>query len=209
MGLIACLSGLFYLRKYIFSSSKSGIITTGLLVAIPSAYVLLLQAVYALPSYPAFMMLSMLAILCAEQNRTTSWKNPFFAFMAGLLAGLVTSNTLIAAPFLAALAVVAMIGPNWKKALTGAPAFALGAAAGLAPFFIAKKLYPGAHQAVSTLVDIPTALARLWNPALNFTLPSALGINSTIMPDALEMTDRFPPDCCLSSPCSGCCSCSA
>jgi len=191
MGLLTCIICLLLLQRW-SRQAKSSFWLPALLVVFPSVYVLMLQSVYMLPSYPAFMLLTILAFWLADKNRSTPELNPFYPLLAGLCVGFVSSNTLLAMPVLAALAVMVILGPSWRKALLGAPCFAAGAATGLLPFYVAKQLYPGAHVAVSSLIPLKDAMTRLWSPAINFTLPTALGLRTTLMPDAVETLGILP-----------------
>ncbi len=76
LGLAGCFLGMILLREW-FRRSKDRIglldgLLPVLLIAVPSAYVLMLQSVYMLPSYPGFMVLSMLALWLADRNRQQS-----------------------------------------------------------------------------------------------------------------------------------------
>lgn len=197
MGLVSTLFGLLLLRRWREEDGVGGIPVAALLLVFPSAYVLMLQSVYMLPSYPAFMLLGMAALWAAERNRAETGWNPGWALLTGLLAGLAGSATLLALPLAGALGVMTALGRRPRKALTGLPAFAVGLAAGLGPYLLAKAWYPGAHAAVSGTVSLQEALARLWNPALKFTLPTALGFMGTLMPDAVEMVSGVVPNALL------------
>lgn len=199
MGLSSCFFGLLILRRWANADAPGskraagGLPAAAWLVVIPSAYVLMLQSVYMLPSYPSFMLLGMAALWAAERHRAEAGWNPGWALLAGGLSGLAGSSTLMALPLAGALGIMTGLGNRPGKMLTGLPAFALGFAAGFAPYWIAKAWYPGAHAAVSAMVSLPEALSRLWHPALNFTLPAVLGFIGTLMPDTLEMVEGIFP----------------
>lgn len=192
MGLMTSLISLLLLRRW-GRAAGSIYLLPAMLIVFPSPYVLMLQSAYMLPSYPTFMLLSLLACWLADKNRTNLTLNPTYPLLAGLCMGLASSNTLLAMPVLASLGVLVGLGANWRKALLGIPCYATGAGVGLLPFYIAKQLYPGAHAAVSTLIPLKDAITRLWSPAVNFTLPTVLGIRSTLMPDTLETVGFLPP----------------
>ncbi|MDD4734879.1 MAG: hypothetical protein PHP44_02095 [Kiritimatiellae bacterium] len=199
MGLFSSLFGLLLLRRWAGEDARvdglpAAFPAAAWLVVFPSAYVLMLQCVYMLPSYPAFMLLGLAALWAAERNRAETGWNPGWALLTGFLAGLAGSSTLLALPLAGALGVMTAVGRSPRKALVGLPSFALGLAVGLGPYFLAKAWYPGAHAAVSATVSFPEALERLWNPALKFTLPTALGFVGTLMPDAVEMVRGFLPE---------------
>lgn len=201
MGLLSCFFGLLILRQWMLEEECSagrvsrfcGMPAAGWLVVFPSAYVLMLQSVYMLPSYPSFMLLGLAALWTAEKNRAQPGWNPAWALLAGLLSGLVGSSTLMALPLAGALGVMVGTGRRPGKALVGIPSFGLGLAAGLVPYQLAKAWYPGAHAAVSSMVSLPEALSRLWHPALNFTLPAVLGFAGTLMPDTVDMVEGLFP----------------
>jgi hypothetical protein len=201
MGLVGVLAGLWLLRRWQTQAGKArggGWCSLGplALVVFPSAYVLTLQSAYMLPSYPGLMMLSMLTLLAGDYARASRcWWNPLPALLAGGLAGLTSSNSLMALPLLGAVAVAVSFSGVWRKTLVAAPSYLAGAAAGLAPWYVAKQLYPGAHAAVTTLVPWQVALERLQGDALRFTLPVTLGFRATEMPDAPLVAGLLPESC--------------
>ena len=201
MGLITCWLGLLLVNRAFRTARREGeeerigkFSRYGalLLVVFPSTFLLVLQVAYPLPSYQAFMMLGLLALWLAERNRTVSWKNPLFALGSGFSVALAASNSLLALPLVAGVGVMVGVGCNWRKALTGTLSCALGIAAGLFPYFLAKVMYPGAHAAVSTLVTWDVALRRLWEPAVTFTLPVVLGMRSPLIPGWEELIGVIP-----------------
>ncbi len=162
-----------------------------LLVLFPSAYVLILQAGYALPGYPAMMCLSALALYLAQRHGEARW--PWLnAFFAGLAAGLAVSSSLLAAPVLIGVAAVVMLSNHWKKCLLSFPTFGIGAALGLFPHFAAKHFYPGAYGAVSNTFPWPDTLRRLWDPAITFTLPAGMGVTPPFWADNERMATLVP-----------------
>ncbi|MBU0677916.1 MAG: hypothetical protein KJ626_07335 [Verrucomicrobia bacterium] len=163
-----------------------------LLVLFPSAYFLSLQVGYALPSYPSFMCLSAMAVWAAQMHRERESGYLPWAVAAGLISGVAFSGTLLAVPILAGVGVMVCLGTNWRKAAFSTPAFAVSALIGMSPYFYAKKIYPGAFAAVSSLVPWNDAFGRLWDPTMKFTLPSALGMQCTVWPDSLEMVGVVP-----------------
>jgi len=153
-----------------------------LLVVFPSTFVLMLQVAYPLPSYQALMMFGVLGLWLADKHRTTACLNPLPAFLAALFVGIAASNSLLAAPLVLGIMLMVCIGRSWKKTITGTLSSILGLAMGLAPYFIAKQLYPGAHAAVSGTVDLSTAFSRIWEPAITYTLAVAHGMITPILP---------------------------
>ncbi len=163
-----------------------------LLVLFPSSYLLLLQGAYGLPGYPSSMFLSALAIFIAQEHNRSSRRTAMLAALAGLTAGIACSGTMLMLPLLGAVGVMVSLNTSWRRALRSAPSFLGGALLGLAPYYVAKHAYPGAHNAVTQMVPVTEAINRLHTPTLSFTLPAAMGIRSPIVPDSLETVSLFP-----------------
>lgn len=165
-----------------------------LLALFPSAYLLLLQGAYGLPGYPSSMFLAAFTIFVAVMHKRAEKTTAvvLLAMLAGIGSGVACSGTLLMLPLILGVGAMVCLATNWKKALLSAPAFAIGVALGLAPYLIAKHIYPGAHEAVSQTVSVGEALARLWKPTLTFTLPAAMGINPPIIPDSVETISMLP-----------------
>ncbi len=165
-----------------------------LLILFPSAYLLLLQGAYGLPGYPSSMFFSALCIFLAHIHSRTEKASGtiLLALAAGAFAGVACSGTILMLPLLATVGAMICLSTNWKRALISTPGFLAGVGFGMLPYFVAKKLYPGAHQAVTQTVPLHDALARLWSPTLSFTLPATLGIRPPIMPDSMETVHLFP-----------------
>jgi hypothetical protein len=201
MGLITCGLGLLFvnrafrdvlycggedtIRKFCHSGAL-------FLIVFPTTYLLVLQVAYPLPSYQALMMFGLLALWLAEQNRTASGRNPFFALGAGFSAAIAASNSLLALPLVGGVAVIISVGRDWRKSLTGMASCLLGIGCGLTPYFLAKELYPGAHTAVSTLVNWSVALKRLFDPTIIFTLPVMLGMKNDLLPGWKTLVGIIP-----------------
>lgn len=58
--------------------------------------------------------------------------------------------------------------------------------------WLAQRLYPGAYVAVTGIWPWRRALARLWSPTLDFTLPVACGIHPTVFPDNERCIEILP-----------------
>jgi hypothetical protein len=153
------------------------------LVLFPSSYLLTLQTAYALPSYAPFLFFSALVVLLAQIHRNASRRVALWAFAAGLAAGLASSSSLLALPLLAGAGAMICLSTNWRRALCSTPTFAAGALIGFAPYELAKRMYPGAFDAVSNTIHWQDALARLWEPTVTFTLQVALGFRPCYWPD--------------------------
>lgn len=154
-----------------------------LLVLFASPYLLMLQVAYALPGYPSFLLLAPLAVFLAQDTRGTGKRSVFIPAAAGFAAGLACSVTLLSAPVLALAGAMVCLGWSARRALVSAPAFVVGAAAGLLPHVAAKVIFPGAYAAVSDTYAWGDAIARLREPALSFTLPVAMGARFCLFPD--------------------------
>lgn len=153
-----------------------------LLILVPSAYLLMQQTAYAQPGATWFL-LALLAVYLAQKHRDTIGFEVWIAAGAGFCAGLGCSGSLLMAPALIGTGAMVGLSKNRRKALASAPAFGLGALVGLAPYFAAKRCYPGAYEAVSSLVPWETALKKLWDPGLTYTLQVAMGILPCYWPD--------------------------
>lgn len=161
----------------------------GLLLALfPSAYVVMLQAGYAPPHYHSSFILSLAAMLLVL--KLDDGCSPLRLLVSGAGIGwaalLAFSNSMMALPFTASVLMVALFRVRWKCLGYLLPGLAAGAAAGLAPYRLAMRLFPGAHQAVSNTRSASDALRALWSPTLKYTLPVTFGIEPTLYPDASE-----------------------
>jgi len=189
LGLLTVLfSIIILLRRGALRDTWPGIV----LILFPSSYLLLLQGAYGLPGYPSSMFLSALCIFIAQEHSRWPRYAPALAGVAGLCAGIACSGTMLMLPLLGAVAVMVCLGTGLKKAIFSAPSFLAGAVVGLSPYYVAKLAYPGAHNAVTQMVPMTEAMARLRAPTFTFTLPAAMGIRSPVVPDSLETVSLFP-----------------
>lgn len=152
-----------------------------LLLGLPSAYVLMMQFGYALPSYPSHLLWIALAIWLLQ--RYADRPQPIWAGLCGLTCAAALAGQLMAAPLLLLCGMsVLLIGNGWHR-VSHAAFFAAISACGWIPIGLAKRLYPGAYDAVAGLRPWHRALERLWSPALTNVLPVASGIRTTLFPD--------------------------
>ncbi len=183
LGMIcAALSLLVTVRKYGVRWAWPGWI----MIVFPSSYFLTLQVAYSLPGYPAIIFLSGVVLLLAflhERCEQVSVRSVLIAGAAGLSAGLACSVTLMAVPLLLAFGVMIGLGRRWQHLVSSAPAYAVGAGLGFIPYHLAKVLYPGAHGAVAGRHDLAVAMSRFWSPAIDYTLPCAMGVEPIVFPD--------------------------
>ncbi len=191
LGFLSIICLLLIMRRY----GRLKDIWPGVLLALfPSTYLLMLQTAYALPGYSSLMLLSVLVILLAQiHNECSKYTCLVISAMAsGFFAGLACSGTLMAVPVLLTAGAMVCLSTRWSRALVSFPVFSFSALTGMLPYFIAKRAYPGAHEAVSSLYSWHEAIACLWSPALNYTLPTAMGIRSCIFPDTKEAIALIP-----------------
>ena len=157
-----------------------------ILILLPSSYFLTLQVAYSLPGYPAILLLSGLLIWLAflhAQCEDAGVRSVILAGAAGLTAGLACSVTLMALPLLLAFGVMVGLGRRWQQLATSLPGYVMGAGLGFIPYVLAKRLYPGAHAAVAGRHAWDAAIKRLLSPAIDYTLPCAMGVEPVVFPD--------------------------
>jgi len=152
-----------------------------LLLAVPSAYVLMMQFGYALPGYPSHLLFIALAIWLLQ--RYAGQPNAVWAGLCGLTCAAALAGQFMAAPLLLMCGALILVIGKGVQRIGHAALFGGLAACGWAPIWLAKKLYPGAHTAVSGTMPLPDAMERLWSPALHHVLPVACGIKPTVFPD--------------------------
>ncbi len=162
-----------------------------LLLFFPSAYLLMMQAAYALPGYSGLLLLSALAILAAMLPRRGAGHPGLMAALAGLCAGLSFASHMLAIPFMAAVALYVCLGTNWRTAWRNTLWFSPALFVGLLPYLLAKWFIPGAHAAVTRQHDPATAWGRLWSPAIKWTLNTGMGIRTTLFPDGAAIDYDF------------------
>ncbi len=162
-----------------------------LLLLFPSAYMLMMQAAYALPGYSGLLLLSALAILVAILPRRGTGHPGMMAALAGLFAGLSFASHMLAIPFMVAVGLYVCLGTNWRTAWRNTLCFAPGLFIGLLPYLLAKWCIPGAHAAVTGQRSLAEAWARLWSPAIKWTLNTGMGIRTTLFPDGAAINYDF------------------
>lgn len=151
------------------------------LILFPSAYLLTLQAAYAIPEHSSFAFLTALAIYLSVRGQGGGRWASWLALGAGAAAGLAFSNHMLALPALVLCGALVCLGEG-RRVVSGL-FYALGAAVGLAPFWVTKLLVPLAYGAVSRAHPVAVAARRLWSPLVDFSLPTVLGINVCLFPD--------------------------
>jgi len=163
----------------------------GLLLLFPSAYLLMMQAAYALPGYSGLLLLSALAILVAMLPRRGVGKPGLMTALAGLFAGLSFASHMLAIPFMVAVGIYVCLGTNWRTAWRNTLHFVPALFVGLLPYLIVKWHIPGAHVAVTQQHDLAEAWSRLWSPAIKWTLNTGMGIRTTLFPDGAAINYDF------------------
>jgi hypothetical protein len=164
-----------------------------LLMAFPSAYLMLLFSAYFIPQHSSFMLLSVLTMVAGLFARDQPRHALLWSGLAGFLGGLTVSNHLLGLPVLSMVAIFVCAGSDWKNARRLSPPFLLGLVVGLAPYLLARWLCPGSYQDVTHVLPWSQTLARLWSPAFTRTLPAAFGVNPCLFPDgehALKLVPR-------------------
>ena len=181
-GLFACLCGLAIVRNM---GSLRNVWPGYLLILFPSSYWLMMQAAYAPPSYPSFIGLMFLAILCAQESRkaVSVCKETLFVSVSGLSAGLSFSVALLAAPLLVGLGLFFGMAGDFRRSIRQVILFCLALLVGLLPQILARLLIPGAYGAVSGYRSLPDALTSIWETAVQWGLPGAFGIRYSFFPD--------------------------
>lgn len=189
LGLLGVVFTLLLLRRW---SGPVGLVAGGLLVVFPSAYLLIYQAGYALPSYPVLLAFCAAIFWLTQESVRDERPRPVWLALAGGMSGLALAVNLLALPVVVAAAVWGGLGRNGRQAIRHIPAFAIGFLVGFSPYFVAQKLYPGAFGAVSTLIPFEQALRKIWDPALSYTLPVACGVEPSYWPDNRETLVLIP-----------------
>ncbi|MEI6564951.1 MAG: hypothetical protein WCO42_11665, partial [bacterium] len=156
------------------------------LMLVGSSFLLILLSGMALPGYAELLVLSAIVVGLAQHSlnaRSTPWG---LAWMAGVLAGLACSVTMLAAPVLVMSGLMIGLQHNWRTARWTAPAYLGGAIVGLVPHMLAKSLFPKVAGDIYVLETWRDALQALVSPVLHATLPAAFGIGCPIVPGHQE-----------------------
>ncbi len=181
-GLASCLLALAIVRRM---GTLREVWPAYLLVLFPSAYWLMMQSAYAPPSYPSYLGLYFLAILCARisQDAPSISMNLLLVALSGFFAGLACSITLLAAPLVAGLGLFFLMRGNFGASLRQGGVFGLSVIVGLVPQIMARVMIPGAYAAVSGNRSLPDALVTIWKTAIQWTLSGSFGIRYPFFPD--------------------------
>lgn len=161
-----------------------------LLIAFPSAYLLMIQYGYSLPhNSPLYLAAwgAMLLTIGVPLRFTASRCLRFL--LAGILCGIAFSNNMLALALIVPILMVAAFQGDWRRILPKLLLLAAGVCIGLIPYFMAIHLHTGAHASVAGTRSIGDALDYLWEPGITVTLTRALGITPTLFPDTAHHLD--------------------
>lgn len=162
-----------------------------LLLVLPSAYVLMLLAGYALPQHNSVVLLAALGLCMAVWQRHA--RHCFWlAGGVGLICGLGFSNHALVGTLFFMVGVFVCVNSDWRAARGAAPAFIIGALIGLLPYFAALWLMPGAYAPVSATLPWRQALQKLISPVFRNVFAGVMGITPCYFPDTRE-TLSAPP----------------
>ncbi len=189
LGLLALLLSLLTLRAW---GPWRDIWPGALLLLLPSAYQVMIQAGYAPPGYASFLFLSALVLYLAQRYRDASGWLPVRAVALGFCAGLAVASQSLALPMLMVAAAMVLVGRPWRTTRMAFPLFLAGAAVGFLPYVAAKIIHPGAHEVVSGVRSAAESVGRVWPLILNYTLPTAMGFRCTLFPDSENRLDVLP-----------------
>lgn len=188
-GLVSLALGLLILRRW---GRLADIWPGVLLLLYGSTFLLILQSGSALPGYPTLILLSSAALWIVQRQAGEGARRPaLMAFVAGLLAGVACSVTLLALPILVVTGVALGLNGGWRRGLRAAPVFVLGGLTGLLPYVLVAFLHPAAREISMQSQSWQTALKELWSPVLDRTLPAALGIGSPVIAGSSERVAPF------------------
>lgn len=167
-----------------------------LLILFPSSYWLMMQAAYAPPSYPSFIGLMFLAILCGQLSRKVDsvFRETIYTSLSGFSAGLAFSVALLAAPLLVGLGLFFAMAGSLRRSIRQVVVFCLALGVGLIPQIFARLFIPGAYAAVSGYRALPDALASMWKTAVQWGLSGAFGIRYSFFPDLTREPDSAVTD---------------
>ncbi len=147
------------------------------LIAVPSAYVLMMQSAYALPGYPSLLLLLPVMATLSLGSAT------FTPLATGLVGGLAFSAHMLALPGTIMFGLATVLGREAPEMHKRAIQWCTGLLVGLIPNVATGLLHPSAHRAVVGMVPPMDFVRRIWDPALKHTLPAALGFNPPPFPD--------------------------
>ncbi len=164
-----------------------------LLILFPSAYVLLIQAAYALPQHAFLGVFWSLAVWFAFLTRGRSRRTVLaLSFFTGLISGLGYSTHLLSVSVLAAAVLFLLLDGGWRGLPVRIAGTASGLVLGLIPYLAVRALYPNAYMEVVRRRSPAQALLYAWDPLIPTTLPGTMGITPICFPDLGEVKSLWP-----------------
>lgn len=163
----------------------------GLLIVLPSAYLLTFQGFYALPGYSFLLLLT--AGLPWLALRTRNRKANLEVILVGLLSGLgFAAHSLSLCASLPALALSLLTARSWPQAGRRLTLVTLALLLGLLPYLAARWTLPGAHEMATATNAFPDMIHRWWGVGPLHALPVALGLLPALHPAIDHETALFP-----------------
>ena len=155
------------------------------LVLFGSGYLLTLQVGCALSGYGILVLIAS-AVVWMSQRRADHSRPWITALIVGLVGGLACSETMLSLPVLVAGGAMMILSKRWRTTLWTLPALTTGALIGLIPHVLATRMSADAFHTVQQSVSLSAGYHRLLSPALDRTLPAALGIGIPVFPDTKD-----------------------
>ncbi len=184
LGLL-CFLGLWLLLRRMLPPAKSwpGL----LLVAFPSAYLLLYQAAYAVPQYDTMLALWLLAAWATFLMKgRSSAVGMGLALLVGLASGLAISGHMLALSLLAPMVLAACLQGGWRRAPFYSAALILGLGLGLLPLLLVNWFVPEAAGMVSGRRSLADAFSLHQLLVMKHAMAGVLGAFPHTFPDFHE-----------------------
>ncbi len=153
-----------------------------LLLLLPSAYWLQHSSAYTPPQYASTLFFIALMFFLVSQT-ISKQDNLRYIMGAAFIAGLATSNHLVAMPIMIATVIVLLFVKSSSAPLKRYLGLGLALLVGIAPFLWVNLFQPEAYQAVSETVPLHKAFTRLYTYVFSQTALGVMGINPTLFTD--------------------------
>ena len=160
------------------------------LILIPSAYSLTRQTLLFTPQHSITFLLCAVCPLLIWFNKNTKYIKTT-CILAGLFAGLAVSNHLLVLSLVLMTSMAICFSTSLKVTINQTIYYFFGLVLGLLPYIYARLYIPGAYQKVADRRPIIEAIDQLWEPILAEIIPTALGINTLLYPDAGAKVTSF------------------
>ena len=156
-----------------------------LLIAIPSSYLIILQAGYFIPEHTATMHFAwILPLLCYRCLCSAgTWRRIIYAGLAGLASGFALSTHLLSLPIVAAVTLAICVGSSLRSAISNTFAYLFLFVVGLLPYLATYRLAQSAAATVTANHSISEAIERFFSSLLNGTINVVLGLTAVLFPD--------------------------